>query len=410
MADAAQDRKLNIQNMAMNFLFFMAYCSVIMFAALYMSAKGFAPLIIGLMLGMGNLMAAFLQDLLARWADRPDGPALKSLALGQISIACLTMAPLLVARLPKAYIFFAFLVQTTILISTQTTLYTMTMTYEEMGHRLHFSMIRGVGSIGFAITSLSLGFHVKTAPIDHILWVEALALLATGLVIRSLPVIPKSEGRGAMTDPAEGSPDPAEGLPENSPSLLRQYPVFLGLLVGFSLLFVGHTVINNYMAFVINRVHGDPGHLGIAMMLAALSEMPAMIFYSKIREKRGDVFWIKVSALAFTIKHLILALAVTMAMVFFSQTIQFFSFGLFTPALAYFAAGTVTVREKTRAQGIGIAVQSIGGAMGALFGGAAIQFLGVSATLYLMAALSGLGCAIVFSALQGQKASGFESK
>lgn len=106
MADAAQDRKLNIQAMAMNFLFFMAYCAVIMFAALYMSSKGFAPLTIGIMLGLGNLSAAFLQDLLARWADRPDGPALKSLALGQIALSAITMAPLLVANLPKAYIFF----------------------------------------------------------------------------------------------------------------------------------------------------------------------------------------------------------------------------------------------------------------------------------------------------------------
>lgn len=393
MADAAQDRKLNIQAMAMNFLFFMAYCAVIMFAALYMSSKGFVPMTIGIMLGLGNLSAAFLQDLLARWADRPDGPALKSLALGQIALSAITMAPLLVANLPKAYIFFAFLVQAVNLISVQTVLNTMTMTYEEMGYRLHFSIIRGVGSIGFAVTSLLLGFYVKTAPIDHVLWVEVFALLATGLIILTLPAIPKRRGRKTL-------PGSAGGSSEESPSLLHQYPVFLGILVGFSLIFIGHTMINNYMTFVIDRVHGDPGHLGMAMMLSALSEMPAMIFYSRIREKRGDAFWIKTAALAFTIKHFILALATSMAMVYFSQAIQFFSFGLFTPALAYFAAGTVTVREKTRAQGIGIAVQSIGGAMGALFGGATIQFLGVSATLYLMTALSVLGAAIVLRAFR----------
>lgn len=393
MADAAQDRKLNIQAMAMNFLFFMAYCAVIMFAALYMSSKGFAPMTIGIMLGLGNLSAAFLQDLLARWADRPDGPALKSLALGQIALSAITMAPLLMANLPKAYIFFAFLVQAVNLISVQTVLNTMTMTYEEMGHRLHFSIIRGVGSIGFAVTSLLLGFYVKTAPIDHVLWVEVFALLATGLIILTLPTIPKRRGRKTL-------PGSVGGSSEESPSLLQQYPVFLGILVGFSLIFIGHTMINNYMTFVIDRVHGDPGHLGMAMMLSALSEMPAMIFYSRIRGKRGDAFWIKTAALAFTIKHLILALASSMAMVYFSQAIQFFSFGLFTPALAYFAAGTVTVREKTRAQGIGIAVQSIGGAMGAFFGGATIQFLGVSSTLYLMTALSVLGSAIVLGSLR----------
>ena len=400
MADAAQDRKLNIQAMAMNFLFFMAYCAVIMFAALYMSSKGFAPMTIGIMLGLGNLFAAFLQNLLARWADRPDGPALKSLALGQIALSAITMAPLLVANLPKAYIFFAFLVQAVNLISVQTVLNTLTMTYEEMGHRLHFSIIRGVGSIGFAVTSLLLGFYVKTAPIDHVLWVEVFALLATGLIILTLPTIPKTRGRGLMSESDGGSSASSEDSSEESPSLLRQYPVFLGILVGFSLIFIGHTMINNYMAFVIDRVHGDPGHLGIAMMLSALSEMPAMIFYSRIRGKRGDAFWIKTAALAFTFKHLILSLASSMAMVYFSQAIQFFSFGLFTPALAYFAAGTVTVREKTRAQGIGIAVQSIGGAMGAFFGGATIQFLGVPATLYLMTALSVLGTAIVLRAFR----------
>lgn len=391
MEKVQKDRQLNIQNMVMNVCFFVAYCSVMMYCTLYLTEKGFAPLTIGLMFGFANLIATFLQDMLARWADRPSGPSLKSLALGQIATGIMTILPVVFFQPPKTYVFFAFLVQATILISVQTTLYTLSMTYEERGHKLQFSMIRGVGSLGFATTSLLMGFYVKSFPIDHILWVEVLALLLTCLVILTLPDLPKLREEAKSSEREEAGP---------SSSLFGQYPVFWGLLVGFSLLFIGHMVVNNYMAFVIDKVHGDPGNLGIAIMLGAVSEMPAMFFYSKIRKKRSDSDWMKVAAIAFTVKHLILALATSMSLVYFSQAIQFFSYGLFTPSFAYFAAQTVSIREKTQAQGISIAAQSIGGALGSFFGGAIIQFLGISMTLYAVVALSAVGTAIVILSLK----------
>ena len=93
-------------------------------------------------------------------------------------------------------------------------------------------------------------------------------------------------------------------------------------------------------------------------------------------------------------------MASNMGVLYLSQAVQFFSFGLFLPAFAYFINDLVEKEDLIQGQGIPIAIMSLGGGLGSLLGGFFIDRLGMGRTLELMTIFSAAGTLLaVFSLL-----------
>ena len=56
-------------------------------------------------------------------------------------------------------------------------------------------------------------------------------------------------------------------------------------IFGLVLVYFTHTIINNFFIQVITPIGGTESDMGTAVFLAAILELPAMIFFNNIREK-----------------------------------------------------------------------------------------------------------------------------
>jgi hypothetical protein len=65
-----QQRKINVEYALMQSAYWMAYCMVLTFAAVFLQARGYSGTDIGVILAASNIMALVLQPLVADLADR----------------------------------------------------------------------------------------------------------------------------------------------------------------------------------------------------------------------------------------------------------------------------------------------------------------------------------------------------
>lgn len=384
-----KDRTLNIKAAAMNFFFFVCYCAGMLYASTYLISKGFNTAEIGLMLCCGNVLATVLQDYLARKADEIGGSSLIYLTIGQMLVVMVCLFPLIFWEMPRVYVFFAYLIAVMLLMSAQTSLYSITVAYETAGKSIKFSAIRGVGSFGFAMAAVLLGKYLLNKPIDQVIIV---AFCGAFITIISMLSLPKIRVEGSSNKETKQDIDNSEVEKESSgKEFFKRYPILLWMFTAFTILFSGHVFLNNYMAQIVQNVGGNSANLGFASMLAALCEMPAMFLYSKFRTWKSDGFWLLMAGICFTIKIGILALANNIFWIYVSQSMNFCTFGFFTPAYAYFANSVVEKADMVRGQSIGVAVMSLGGAFGSILGGGGMHFFGVTGSLFMITLFSTIG-------------------
>ena len=400
------DRKLRIQNLLINFLFFSSFCGLMLFTALYMTQRGFCASTIGLVLCLGNFLGSAEQGFLAKRADKKGGRALIRYGIFQLALAGTVFVPLFLRpTLPKAYIFFAFFLGVTNTISAQTTFSSLAMAYERAGKKIHFSTIRGVGSLGFAFSSVIMGKYFVSHSIERLPGILMILNFACIMMMLGLPTADDpspEEKKNSSLNPSSLNPSSIDQEDLRSPSrrgYIKKYPIFR-IFLGFVLIFMVYTFINNYLTVIVSFKGGDAGKAGFAAMIAAIAEMPALFFYLKLRARAKDSHWLMVCAIAFTVKAAILMMASNMGVLYLSQAVQFFSFGLFLPAFAYFINDLVEKEDLIQGQGIPIAIMSLGGGLGSLLGGFFIDRLGMGRTLELMTIFSAAGTLLaVFSLL-----------
>lgn len=395
------DRKLRIQNLLINFLFFSSFCGLMLFTALYMTQRSFCASTIGLVLCLGNFLGSAEQGFLAKRADKKGGRALIRYGIFQLALAGTVFVPLFLRpTLPKAYIFFAFFLGVTNTISAQTTFSSLAMAYERAGKKIHFSTIRGVGSLGFAFSSVIMGKYFVSHSIERLPGILMILNFACIMMMLGLPTVDDlSTGEKKAPSLNSSSIDQEDPRSPSRRGFFKKYPIFR-IFLGFVLIFMVYTFINNYLTVIVSFKGGDAGKAGFAAMVAAIAEMPALFFYLKLRARAKDSHWLMVCAIAFTVKAAILMMASNMGVLYLSQAVQFFSFGLFLPAFAYFINDLVEKEDLIQGQGIPIAIMSLGGGLGSLLGGFFIDRLGMGRTLELMTIFSAAGTILaVFSLL-----------
>ena len=382
-----KDMSLNFKAGAMNFFYFMCYCGAMLYATSYLMYKGFNAAEIGLLLFLGNILGAWLQNFLAGRADEKGGSVLIRQALVQLGGVMFFMASLIIWDMPKTYIYVAYLIIALLMMSVQTSLYSISVAYESLGKPLKFSVLRGIGSLGFAITSLWLGNYLVGKTVDKAIPVAFLGGLLTMLCVASLPAI----GLPGKKVEKEIKDDRAGEKFAKQKNFYKKYPILINLFIAYILLYSGHVFLNNYLAQIVKNVGGDTSNLGTASTLAALCEMPAMFLYSRFRKWKSDRFWLTTAGICFTLKIGILAMAKNMLWINLSQAMNFCTFGFFTPAYVYFANSVVDKDDMVKGQSIGLGAVSVGGAAGSIIGGTGMHILGVSGSLALVTVFSALG-------------------
>lgn len=370
-----------------------AFCSTGSFASVFLLARSFNSGQIGALLACGNIIAAVLQPLIAQRADQGGRLGLKNLTLLLSLIGLASVVGLLIPG-SMAVIAGFFILTLSVGTVIQPLINSIGVYYMNRSGRLNYGFARAMGSLIFAILSFVLGILVERYNENVVMVTSLIGYVLLFLVVLSFDI--KSPDNRNMGE--KGGKNKS-----GYRSFFKKYRQFSLMLVGVFFLFIFHFIANTYLLQIISAVGGTSREMGTAIAVAAVLELPAMIFFSYIVKKFGVERLLKIAGIFFFVKALLTCLASSVAGIYVAQVFQMLSFAIYYPASVYYGNQVMEEEDKVKGQALTTAAYTVGGIVGNFMGGYLIDWSGISAMLIFGAVSAGIGMLILLLTIPGKK-------
>ena len=372
----------------LNAAYFVAFCTIHAYAAVFLLANGFNNTEVGILLAVANIVSAIFQPIIAGIIDKPGFLTNKRFIM--ISVGIILAGSLILMAVPgkKLPIFIVFATIYMIQFAYQPVMTALCFEYQKAGCSIFYGLARGLGSASFAFTSLFIGRVVEKNGVSILLWVSIVAMIISALVTLTF-VKPQNTDR----KDEEKTKEPA--VAHNSfSSFAKTYPAFMLFLVGTICFFFAHNMINDFMIQIIRNLGGNETELGIANFLQAILELPVMALIGIILKKLSADKLLIISGIAFLIKILILVFAQGMAHMYLSQSFQLFAYAVFIPAGAYYVSSTMEELDQVKGQAFITSAITIGGVFSNFISGYILDNFSIRAMLVTGSIVCAIGVVI----------------
>ena len=394
--------KLNTEYAATFGAYWMIYAIAGSFASVFMLAKGYSNLHIGMTIAAANIVAVGLQPFVADRMDRVKGITL---------IDTLVWLTFIILLAGTGYFVFsggtfmlAFVIVTVLAIHAmiQPLLNTLAFRLSECGVNVSFGVGRAGGSLGYSLILAVLGTLVErkgemAAPVCS----ESACLLLIALLLltkHSYKKIRRSADAGAAGDGHDAGPATrAEADDERIDlrSFIRRNRYFFIVNLGIAGLLFSNAVLSNYMPQIAGNVNGTTEQVGRILSLMALAEIPVMLFYDKINKHFSNRALIKVAALGITAKIVVCWLAGSVGLLFAAQIFQFVGFALIMPTMVYYINEIMSRGEAVKGQALFTMMMTFSSIVASLAGGWMLDAYGVSTLTFISTIGTAAGAAVI---------------
>ncbi len=377
----------------LNVAYFAAFCTLHAYAAVYLLGNGFSNTEVGILLAVSNIVSAIFQPWIAGIIDKPGYLSNKRFIIIAAAVILAGTVVLMFAPGNKLIIFPVYALIYMIQFAYMPVMTALCFEYQKAGCDIYYGLARGLGSAGFAVTSLIVGPIVERDGLGILLWVNIASMLLTGLITLTF-VKPQ------VTTEEEGEQMGSAGVAHNSfIDFSRTYPAFMFLLVGTICFFFAHNMINDFMIQIIRTLGGNETELGYSNFLQAILELPVMALIGIVMKKVSADKLLSFSGAAFFVKILILVFATGMPMMYLSQSFQMFAYAVFIPASAYYVSMTMEDLDQVKGQAYITSAFTIGGVFSNLASGVILDNVGMKAMLVAGSAVCGVGMIVTFIAM-----------
>lgn len=342
----------------------------------------------GIILGLATGISFLLQPILATVIEKTGLNARMLCLLGAFAngISCL-----LAALVPGGAVVFVAVASVTLQILPS---FSNAMGMEAMrnGWEINFAFARGVGSVAFGVSAKVIG-SLTTAYGYQIVVLAGFAIAALFFIMTlSLPKTDKEE-----------SGTPIEKLQGN---LFRREPRLALLILASILLYVGHNALCNCMLYVAKSklptelIHKAESLQGSALLIAAVAELPAMFFFTKLLKKVRCDIWLCLSCCFMTLKLLLTWVLPGEMGLLLAQTAQLGGYALYAVASVYYVGTVVRKEDVVKGQTYLGASNTLGCLIAYVVGGVLCDAMGTDAMLATCLSLSIIGTILLFFARQ----------
>ena len=379
-----QSKSINIKYSFLQGIYYVGFCTVLGYAAVYLGSIGMSSSLIGIVLAVANILTSIGQPILGGYIDKSNVSMKKVLILMFGACAVLSAALMLVSKVTLIAAI-VFVVLATVLYTTMPLVNSLAFAFQKKGIDVKFGVARGIGSVAYAVTSLILGNVVKT--VSPKLMPIAFIVIFLGILplLRSFK-IPDEEVKEEIEQETEK---------ESTSEFVKKHIRFMIFLFGFILVYFDHTVINNFFIYVVKNVGGNTGDMGNAVFLAALLELPTMAVFEKYKNKINIKSAIIISAIFYSVKHILTYMATNMFLIYLAQATQMLAYALFIPASVYYVDKLFDTKDAVKGQALVTTSMTVSGVLASLLGGIMLDNIGVYETLFLGLILSVLGTVIM---------------
>lgn len=374
--------------------YWMSFAAIMGFSSVFLLDCGISNTQIGIIIAIAGIISAFLQPLIAGYADRPDAPPLKKM----VSLICtviLILAVLLLftrsSRLLAGILYGACITVLQLLLPLVNSLGTETM---NQGKPLNWGISRGIGSVLYAIASYALGILVADAGAASI---PVCIILGFGILLAALFVFPFSKTVGSTVPDDSSSKSGSAGGPLE---FFRRYPRFGIVLAGTTLQYISHILLNNFTFQIVQSKGGGSPEMGVSMAISAFIELPTLFLFTYMVKKVRCDIWFRLCGLFFTVKALGTLLAPSIPVFYGIQIFQMLGWGLMTVSSVYYVNAIMKEQDAIKGQAYMTMTYTFGSVLGALIGGPLIDIAGVNAMLIFATVSAFAGMLIVVFAAE----------
>ena len=378
--------------------FWMAFCVVTAYAAVYLQGVGCSNGELGLILALGNVGGALLSPVLGAWIDR--NRSLRHAAVINVLLAVQVVLLVLLRLHPRHDLLTAvcYVLYMTAMMPVNAVNLDLCVRLERAKAPLDFGLARSMGSFSFVILSTLLG--IITAK-----W-GFLTLPLAGLAVVLLQFIGNRIIDRDLRQAEDAMPPAENAIREQSSSLpvfIRENRMFCLMLFGTIILFIAHNMDGNFLINEIRALGGDTAIMGYVAAFTAITEVPVMMFSSRLPKRWSTVQYIRVALVLFVFKSLAYALAPTIPLFFAARVFQAPSYALYTVLIVGYADSQVARKDSAKAQSLAFSMTTIGSVLASLIGGRMFDTVGVKPTMLTAVAIAAVGAVIALAGTREKK-------
>ena len=381
--------------------FWMAFCVVTAYAAVYLQHLKYSNTEIGLILALGNVGGAVLSPVLGAWIDRNRAVRHANvnyclLAVQAAMLAVLRLNPFRNLLTTVVYILFI-----TVMMPVNAVNLDLDVRLERAKAPLNFGLARSMGSFSFVILSILLGILTERF--------SPLMLPFAGLAVTAVQLFGNRLIDWDLREAEAAIPEAAAAQEEKSSSLaafVSKNRMFCLMLFGTIIIFIAHNMDGNFLINEVTALGGDRTVMGYVAAFTAIVEVPVMMFVSKLPKKWKTVQYIRMSFVFFVLKILAYALAPTIPLFFAARVLQAPSYALYTVLIVGYANSVVDAKDSAKAQSLAFSMTTVGSVLASLIGGRLFDnpALGAKGTMLIATAIAAVGAVIALIGTYEKKA------
>ena len=395
---------LNIKYGCIHGTYWMYYGVAGSFASAFLLARGYSNAEIGIILAVGNILAVFLQPLIADLADR--SKKLSLIGVTQLSAVLLMVLTglLFVMKQKSAALWVVYMLIMAWMTTLQPLFNSLAFKLEETGVHINFGACRSVGSLAYAVLCAFLGTLVEAKGVGVLPLsgeIVLLMLLASLWVTKTQfdRMVGEKTGKQAVSVLGECGHVPAADAEEaeeiNLALFVKRNKLFVVLNLAVIGVFFSNSILNNFMLQVVEGVGGTSEDMGRIFSVMAFLEIPALFFFDKIKERFSCQLILKFAAICFTLKVLLIYLAESVTMIYVAHLLQTFSFGLFLPAMVSFIGEVMAKGEAVKGQALYTVMTTASSMLASVLGGIMLDVSGPGFMLLVSTIVTGLGALVL---------------
>lgn len=245
----------------------------------------------------------------------------------------------------------------------------------------HYSRIRMWGSLGFIVAAVVLGFMIDVAGITSLLWFLLIVQMTLFALSYTLP-------------------EPKVAAHEHDHFSIWQVikqPNVIALLVGCSLMVTAHGVLYNFYSIYLSEHGYSKGMIGLLWAVGVICEIAIFMLMPKIMARFSLKAILLISLALAMIRFGLIGVAVdNVWLLILAQTLHAATFGSFHAASVEVITQFFKGRHQAKGQAIYNSVAyGVGGTIGGVAGGYALQYLGGQQTFMLAAIFPLIGLVVI---------------
>lgn len=378
--------------------FWMAFCVVTAYAAVYLQGVGCSNGELGLILALGNVGGALLSPVLGARIDRNRN--LRHASVINVLLAVQVVLLILLRLHPRHDLVTAvcYVLYMTAMMPVNAVNLDLCVRLERAKAPLDFGLARSMGSFSFVILSTLLG--IVTAKWGY------LTLPLAGLAVVLLQFVGNRIIDQDLRRAEDAMPPAETAVREQSSSLpvfVRENRMFCLMLFGTIIIFIAHNMDGNFLINEIRALGGDTAIMGYVAAFTAITEVPVMMFSSRLPKRWSTVQYIRLALVLFVFKSLAYALAPTIPLFFAARVFQAPSYALYTVLIVGYADSQVARKDSAKAQSLAFSMTTIGSVLASLIGGRMFDTVGVKPTMLTAVAIAAVGAVIALAGTREKK-------